>query len=76
MLSANEIDKLAALLNHLHICLGLKFALMDDQAAEVFSSSEQADFCRAAVLGSTPGRAARRFTACIRAGRSSSSDSV
>ena len=47
MLSANEIDKLAALLNHLHICLGLKFALMDDQAAEVFSSSEQADFCRA-----------------------------
>lgn len=47
MLTRDEFDKLAALLRHLHICLGLKFALMDDQAREVFSSSRQADFCAA-----------------------------
>lgn len=47
MLTHDEFDKLAALLNHLHVCLGLKFALMDEQAKEVFSSSKQADFCMA-----------------------------
>lgn len=46
MLTREEFDKLAALLRHLHVCLGLKFALMDDQAREVFTSSRQADFCR------------------------------
>ncbi|MCI6378621.1 MAG: PocR ligand-binding domain-containing protein [Clostridiales bacterium] len=47
MLTGEEFEKLAALLKHLHICLGLKFALMDDQAKEVFTSSKQAEFCMA-----------------------------
>lgn len=47
MLTAEEFDKLATLLKHLHICMGLKFALMDDQAREIFTSSTQTDFCAA-----------------------------
>lgn len=47
MLTSEEFDKLATLLKHLHICMGLKFALMDDQAREIFTSSTQTDFCAA-----------------------------
>lgn len=47
MLTQEEFEKLAALLKHLHICLGLKFALMDDQSREVFTSSQQTEFCMA-----------------------------
>lgn len=53
MLTGEEFQKLATLLKHLHICLGLKFALMDDQAKEVFTSSRQAEFCR--LVKETPG---------------------
>ena len=47
MLTDEEFDKLAMLLKDLHICMGLKFALMDDQAREIFTSSTQTDFCAA-----------------------------
>ena len=63
MLTSDEFDKLASLLNHLHVCLGVKLSLMDEQAAEVFSSSEQADFCRA-VKRAQGGR--ERCIACDR----------
>lgn len=53
MLTQEEFEKLAALLHHLHVCLGLKFALMDDQSREVFTSSQQTVFCTA--VKSLPG---------------------
>lgn len=53
MLTSEEFDKLATLLKHLHICMGLKFALMDDQAREIFTSSTQTDFC--AAVKNAPG---------------------
>lgn len=53
MLTSEEFDKLATLLKHLHICMGLKFALLDDQAREIFTSSTQTDFC--AAVKNAPG---------------------
>ena len=47
MLSRDELTRLARLLNHLHLCTGVKFALMDDQGREVYTSSDRAPFCRA-----------------------------
>lgn len=63
MLTPEELAKLAALLNHLHQCLGMKFALMDQQAREVYTASTQADFC--ALVKSGP-QGLARCTACDR----------
>ncbi len=62
-MTRDEFDKLAALLNHLHVLTGLKLSLMDGQAREVFSSSDQADFCRR--VKAAPG-GTERCVACDR----------
>lgn len=46
MLGREEQTKLAALLDHLHRLMDMKFGLMDEQAREVYSASSQAEFCR------------------------------
>lgn len=46
MQGRDEQNKLAALLDHLHRVMDMKFGLMDDQAQEVYSASSQAEFCR------------------------------
>jgi len=46
MLTHNELTKLAALLNHLHQCMDLKFGLMDEKANEIYSADAQTEFCK------------------------------
>lgn len=53
MLNANEFEKLGRLLNSLHQCMDIKFALMDKDAKEVYTASYKTAFCRA--IASTPG---------------------
>ena len=45
MLTQNEFQRLARLLNNLHLCTGIKFALMDEEGREVYSSSDRTSFC-------------------------------
>ncbi|MBQ7868028.1 MAG: PocR ligand-binding domain-containing protein [Clostridia bacterium] len=47
MLSREDFGRLARLLNNLHLCTGIKFALMDEAGREVYTSSYRAPFCRA-----------------------------
>lgn len=49
MLNHEEFDRLARLLNNLHLCTGIKFALMDERGQEVYTSSERTSFCSAIV---------------------------
>lgn len=46
MQGRDEQNKLAALLDHLHRVMDMKFGLMDDQAREVYTASSQAEFCQ------------------------------
>ena len=64
MLSQQELQKLAALLNHLHQCMGVKFGLMNEAAIEIYTASDQAEFC--AQIQRAPGGLARCM-ACDRA---------
>jgi len=45
MLSREEFNRLSRLLNHLYLCTGIKFALMDERGEEVYTSSYRAPFC-------------------------------
>lgn len=45
MLSREEFNRLSRLLNHLYLCTGIKFALMDEHGREVYTSSYRAPFC-------------------------------
>ncbi len=45
MIQQQVLRRLTALLNNLYLCTGIKFALLDDQGREVYSSSHQAPFC-------------------------------
>ena len=45
MLSQSEFRRLAHLLNNLHLCTGIKCALMDEEGREVYSSSDRTSFC-------------------------------
>ena len=47
MLSRDEFGRLARLLNNLHLCTGIKFALMDENGCEVYTSSDRTSFCSA-----------------------------
>lgn len=47
MLSQDEFKRLSRLLNNLHLCTGIKFALMDENGREVYTSSERTPFCSA-----------------------------
>lgn len=49
MLSQDEFRRLARLLNNLRLCTGIKFALMDENGHEVYSSSDRAAFCSAII---------------------------
>ncbi len=53
MLNSNEYQRLGRLLNALHLCMDIKFALMDENAREVYTASFQTTFCRA--IATTPG---------------------
>ena len=64
MLSHEDLQKLAALLNHLHQCMGVKFGLMNEAAIEIYTASDQAEFC--AQIQRAPGGLARCMT-CDRA---------
>ena len=45
MLSQNEFTRLARLLHNLHLCTGIKFALMDEEGREVYTASDRTPFC-------------------------------
>lgn len=45
MLSQSELARLARLLNNLHLCTGIKCALMDEEGREVYTSSDRTPFC-------------------------------
>lgn len=47
MLSRDEFRRLSRLLNNLHLCTGIKFALMDETGREVYTSSDRTPFCSA-----------------------------
>lgn len=53
MLDPNGYQRLGRLLNALHLCMDIKFALMDENAREAYTSSFQTAFCR--IIASTPG---------------------
>ncbi|MCI5956410.1 MAG: PocR ligand-binding domain-containing protein [Clostridiales bacterium] len=46
MLNEDDFQRLGRLLNHLFLCTGVKFSLMDEQGRELYTSSFQAPFCR------------------------------
>ena len=50
MLNSQEYQRLGRLLNALHQCMDIKFALMDKSAREVYTASFQTAFCRAISL--------------------------
>ena len=50
MLNLADWERLARLLNDLHLLTGLKFALMDENAREIYTSSFQTPFCRLIAL--------------------------
>ena len=45
MLSREDFQRLGRLLNNLYLCTGIKFAMMDENAREVYTSSFQTPFC-------------------------------
>ncbi len=45
MLQGEDFQRLGRLLNNLYLCTGVKFALMDENAHEVYTSSYQTPFC-------------------------------
>lgn len=45
MLSHEEVERLARLLNNLYLCIGVKFALMDGQENKGYTSSYLTPFC-------------------------------
>lgn len=45
MLSRDEFGRLARLLNNLHLCMRIKFTLMDENGQEVYTSSDRTSFC-------------------------------
>lgn len=53
MLNADDFQKLGKLLNSLHQCLDIKFALMNENSREIYTASYQTDFCH--CIASTPG---------------------
>ncbi|MEG0269614.1 MAG: PocR ligand-binding domain-containing protein [Clostridia bacterium] len=53
MLSGEDYQRLGRLLNNLYLCTGIKFALMDENAREVYTSSFQTPFCR--LIAQEPG---------------------
>lgn len=63
MLKRQDYDRLTALLNDLYLCTGVKFALVDENANECYTSSYQAPFCRE-VMRTREGR--ERCHACDR----------
>ena len=46
MLTRDEVNRLSRLLNHLHLLTGVKFALMDENGKEAYTSSDRGPFCR------------------------------
>lgn len=46
MFSAGEFEKLGRLLNNLHICMDIKFGLLDVNAREVYTAAYRTPFCR------------------------------
>ncbi|MEG2252228.1 MAG: PocR ligand-binding domain-containing protein [Clostridia bacterium] len=46
MLTMESLQRLGRLLNNLYLCTGIKFAIMDDNAREIYTSSYQTPFCR------------------------------
>lgn len=63
MLSKEDFSRLARLLNNLYLCTGVKFALMDGQGREVYTSSYRAPFC-SLIISEQAG--AERCAACDR----------
>lgn len=63
MLQQQVFRRLTVLLNNLYLLTGIKFALMDDQGREIYSSSHQAPFC-GEIMREEGGRA--RCHACDR----------
>ncbi len=63
MLTHEEFKRLSRLLDNLHLCTSVKFALMDENGREVYTSSHRATFC-SAVMGEPCGAA--RCLACDR----------
>lgn len=63
MLTKDEQIRLSRLLNHLHLLTGVKFALMDEQGREFYTSSDRGPFC-SLITGEEEG--ARRCYACDR----------
>lgn len=53
MFTPGEYEKLGRLLDNLHVCMDLKFALMDAQSREVYTAAYKAPFCR--LIGEAPG---------------------
>ena len=46
MFTPGEYEKLGRLLDNLHICMDLKFALMDADSREVYTAAYRTPFCR------------------------------
>lgn len=63
MLTRDEVNRLSRLLNHLHLLTGVKFALMDENGKEAYTSSDRGPFCRL-IAGEEEG--VQRCYACDR----------
>ncbi len=68
MLNPQEYQRLGRLLNALHQCMDIKFALMDKSAREVYTASFQTAFCRA--ISTSPGG----YERCVSCDRNALSD--
>ncbi len=64
MLSREDHERLARLLNDLYLLTGVKFALMDERGREIYTSSFQAPFC-SLIMQEEEGM--RRCLSCDRA---------
>ena len=53
MFTPGEYEKLGRLLDNLHICMDLKFALMDADSREVYTAAYKTPFCR--LISEAPG---------------------
>lgn len=49
MLGKTDWKRLAVLLDQLHLCTGIKFALMDERGGELCTSNDGAPFCSAVL---------------------------
>ena len=63
MLTNSDYHRLGRLLNALHQCMDIKFALMNQDAREVYTACFQTPFCRA--VAATPGG----YERCVRCDR-------